>query len=106
VPLFLKRRCDRTQARYRAAFAAEATLDPLASASPPGGGGAMYSSHTHVCSGESREGNIQQGGAHMTSPPEGYVAFALIGTTFRELGWKTLIFFERVVPVSPSACVR
>ena len=35
-----------------------------------------------------------------------YDAFGLIGTTFRELDWKTIIFFERAVPVSPSACVR
>ena len=30
-------------------------------------------------------------------------AFGLIGTTFKELGWKTLIFFERAVPISPNA---
>ena len=30
-------------------------------------------------------------------------AFGLIGTTFRELVWKTLIFFERAVPISPNA---
>ena len=29
-------------------------------------------------------------------------AFGLIGTTFRELGRKTLIFFERAVPISPN----
>ena len=28
-----------------------------------------------------------------------YHAFGLIGTTFRELGWKMLIFFERAVPM-------
>jgi hypothetical protein len=32
-----------------------------------------------------------------------YDAFGLIGTTFRELDWKTLIFFERAVPISPNA---
>ena len=35
-----------------------------------------------------------------------YDAFGLIGTTFRELGWKTLIFFERLVPISPNAHLR
>jgi hypothetical protein len=30
-------------------------------------------------------------------------AFGLIGTTFRALDWKTLIFFERAVPMSPNA---
>jgi hypothetical protein len=29
-----------------------------------------------------------------------YDAFGLIGTTFRELDWKTLIFFEAAVPIS------
>jgi hypothetical protein len=33
----------------------------------------------------------------------GYDAFGLIGTIFRELGLKTLIFFERAVPISPNA---
>ena len=33
----------------------------------------------------------------------GYDAFGLIGTTFRELEWKTQIFFERAVPISPNA---
>jgi hypothetical protein len=33
----------------------------------------------------------------------GYDAFGLIGTTFTELDWKTLIFFERAVPISPNA---
>ena len=32
-----------------------------------------------------------------------YDAFGFIGTTFRELDWKTLIFFERAVPISPNA---
>jgi hypothetical protein len=32
-----------------------------------------------------------------------YDAFGFIGTTFRELGWKTLIIRERVVPISPNA---
>ena len=32
-----------------------------------------------------------------------YDAFGLIGTTFRELDWKMLIFFERAVPISPNA---
>ena len=32
-----------------------------------------------------------------------YDAFGLIGTTFRELEWKTRIFFERAVPISPNA---
>jgi hypothetical protein len=30
-------------------------------------------------------------------------AFGLIGTTFRELDWETLIFFERAVPIGPDA---
>jgi hypothetical protein len=30
-------------------------------------------------------------------------AFGVIGATFRELDWKTLIFFERAVPISPNA---
>jgi hypothetical protein len=30
-------------------------------------------------------------------------AFGLIGATFRELGWKALISFERAVPMSPNA---
>jgi hypothetical protein len=33
----------------------------------------------------------------------GYDVFGLIGTTFRELDYKTLIFFERAVPISPNA---
>ena len=33
----------------------------------------------------------------------GYHAFGLIGTTFRELDWKTLIVFERAVSISPNA---
>ena len=32
-----------------------------------------------------------------------YGAFELIGTNFTELDWKTLIFFERAVPISPNA---
>ena len=32
-----------------------------------------------------------------------YDAFGLIGTTFTELDWKTLICYERVVPISPNA---
>jgi hypothetical protein len=32
-----------------------------------------------------------------------YDAFGFIGTTFRELERKTLIFFERAVPISPNA---
>jgi hypothetical protein len=32
-----------------------------------------------------------------------YDAFGVIGTTFRELDWKTQIFFERVVPIRPNA---
>ena len=32
-----------------------------------------------------------------------YDAFGLIGTTFRDLDWKTPIFFERAVPISPNA---
>jgi hypothetical protein len=32
-----------------------------------------------------------------------YVRCGVIGTTFRELGWKTLIFFERAVPITPNA---
>jgi hypothetical protein len=32
-----------------------------------------------------------------------YHALGLIGATFRELGWKTLIFFKRAVPTSPNA---
>jgi hypothetical protein len=39
----------------------------------------------------------------MHAPLRPYHAFGLIGTTFRELGWKTLIFLERAVPVSPNA---
>ena len=31
-----------------------------------------------------------------------YDAFELIGTTFRVLDWKTLVFFERAVPISPN----
>ena len=31
-----------------------------------------------------------------------YDAFGLIGTTFRELDWQTLIFFERAIPISPN----
>ena len=34
-----------------------------------------------------------------------YHAFVFIGTTFRELGWKTLICFERAAPISPNASV-
>jgi hypothetical protein len=30
-------------------------------------------------------------------------AFGLIGATFRELDWKTLIFVERAAPISPNA---
>jgi hypothetical protein len=37
------------------------------------------------------------------SADSNYDAFGLIGTTFRELDWKTLIFFERVIPISPNA---
>jgi hypothetical protein len=33
----------------------------------------------------------------------GYDVFGLIGATFRELDWETLIFFERAVPISPNA---
>jgi hypothetical protein len=33
----------------------------------------------------------------------GYDAFGLIGATFKELDWKTLIFFERAVPINPNA---
>jgi hypothetical protein len=33
-------------------------------------------------------------------------ACGLIGTTFRELGWNTLIFFEGAVPISPNACAH
>jgi hypothetical protein len=29
--------------------------------------------------------------------------FEGIGAAFRALGWKTLIFFERAVPISPNA---
>ena len=36
-------------------------------------------------------------------PPWCYDAFGLIGTTSRELDWKTLIFFEKAVPISPNA---
>jgi hypothetical protein len=32
-----------------------------------------------------------------------YDAFGLIGVTFRELDRKTLIFFERAIPISPNA---
>ena len=32
-----------------------------------------------------------------------YNAFGLIATTFRELDWQTLIFFDRAVPISPNA---
>ena len=32
-----------------------------------------------------------------------YDAFGVMGTTFRELDWKTLMFFERAVPISPDA---
>ena len=32
-----------------------------------------------------------------------YDAFGLIGSTFRELDWKTLIFFESAVPISLNA---
>jgi hypothetical protein len=35
-----------------------------------------------------------------------YDAFGLIGTTFGELEWKTSIFFERAVPISPNAWYR
>ena len=35
--------------------------------------------------------------------PHYYHAFGLIGATFRELGWKTPIFFEGAVPISPNA---
>ena len=34
----------------------------------------------------------------------GYDAFEIIGTTFRELHWKTPTFFERAIPISPNAC--
>jgi hypothetical protein len=41
-------------------------------------------------------------GAHETDLTAlGYDAFGLIGTTFRELDWKTLIFFERAAPIRP-----
>jgi hypothetical protein len=40
---------------------------------------------------------------HMSSAARTYVAFGVIGTTFRELEWKTIIFFERVVPITPNA---
>jgi hypothetical protein len=32
-----------------------------------------------------------------------YDVFGRIGTTFRELDWRALIFFERAVPTSPNA---
>jgi hypothetical protein len=32
-----------------------------------------------------------------------YDAFGVIGITFRELEWKTLIFFEMAVPIIPDA---
>jgi hypothetical protein len=32
-----------------------------------------------------------------------YDAFGLIRTTFKELDWKKLIFFERAVQISPNA---
>ena len=31
-----------------------------------------------------------------------YDAFGVIGTTFRELDWKMLIFFERAAPITPN----
>jgi hypothetical protein len=34
----------------------------------------------------------------------GHHAFGLIATTFSELDWKTLIVFERAVPIVPNAC--
>jgi hypothetical protein len=54
-----------------------------------------------------RQGTIQElgGGVQMTSLPRlCYDAFGVIGTTFRELDWKTLIFFERAVPITPNTC--
>ena len=32
-----------------------------------------------------------------------YDAFGLVGVTFRELDWKTLILFERAVSINPNA---
>ena len=43
------------------------------------------------------------GWAVLRSGSRRYDAFGLIGTTFRELDWKTLIFFERAGPISPNA---
>ena len=40
---------------------------------------------------------------HHSQKRQRYDAFGLIGTTFRALGWKTLIFFERAVSISPNA---
>ena len=45
--------------------------------------------------------SVSFGTIHIT-----YHAFGLIGTTFRELEWKTLIFAERAVPITPNAIVE
>ena len=40
------------------------------------------------------------------STSHGFDAFGLIRTTFRELDWKILFFFERTAPISPNAWPR
>jgi hypothetical protein len=43
------------------------------------------------------------GAARGGGPGQTYDAFGLVGTTFRELGWKTRMYFERAAPISPNA---
>jgi hypothetical protein len=51
--------------------------------------------NTEIC--EAASETLKDSTAH------GYYAFGLIGTAFRELEWKTLIFFERAIPISANA---